>query len=360
MKTGIPSVLILCKTLKKGGAEKQAMITAKLLSRQGLSVTIIIWNGSRMDTANLKYLEDQHIGCIGLRGSLFRKLVDFLRHIRHQNVTVILSYLTLANFIAALTRMFMNNLVTVGGIRSEKLPYWKFLAERFVHNRINDCTVFNSHAAKEGFERRGFNSEKSVVIHNAVTVQPSNNGLRNDDEINVISVSRFIKSKDFSTALKSFSSLVAKYPKIRMKFLIVGYGKCEKSIRMLVKEFKLESHVQLIIDPPNVRELLAQSHIYLSTSLVEGLSNSIMEAMAAGLPVVATDVGDNSYLIEDSKNGYIVPCRNADIIAQNLEELILSVKIRNEYGEYGYSKIRNEFTEEQMLGKYMDLFEKLT
>ncbi len=360
MKTGIHSVLVLCKTLMKGGAEKQAMITAKLLAQQGMSVSILIWDGSSMDKANLRFLEDQQISCLGLRGSLFNKFTDFINHLRQQNVTLILSYLSLANFLGALAGIYKHNLITVGGIRSEKLPYFKFIVERFVHNRLNNRTIFNSYAAKDRFEGRGFNSGKSAVIHNAVITYRNNNVVRNDDEIILISVSRFIESKDYPTALKAFRYLVDKYPVKKMKFLIVGYGKCEKSIRVFIKKYGLESNIQMIIDPPNISELLACSDIYLSTSLVEGLSNSIMEAMAAGLPVVATDVGDNRFLIEDSKNGYIVPCRSADVIAHKLEHLILFNDIRKKFGEYSYWKIRNEFTEKHMLKKYMELIDELT
>ena len=354
------SILIFCKSLVKGGAEKQAMITAKLLAQQGMSVSILIWDGSSMDRANLRFLEDQQISCSGLRGSPFNKFADFINYLRQKDVTLILSYLSLANFLGAIAGIYNKNLVTVGGIRSERLPLFKFIVERFVHNRLNNRTIFNSYAAKNHFEGRGFNSGKSVVIHNAVMTYRNNNIVRNDDEIILISVSRFIESKDYPTALKAFRYLIDKYPVKKMKYLIVGYGKCEKSIRALIKKYGLESNIQMIIDPPNIGELLARSDIYLSTSLVEGLSNSIMEAMAAGLPVVATDVGDNRVLIEDSKNGYTVPCRNSDVIAHKLEQLILSNDIRKKYGEYSYWKIRNEFTEKHMLKKYQELIEELT
>lgn len=359
MKSVMPSVLVLCKTLRKGGAEKQAMIAAKLLSRQGMPVTIIIWDGTEMDEANLKYLENQHIISVGLRGSLFRKLTDFRNYIIQHHITLILSYLTLANFLGAISSLLDHNLKTVGGIRSEKLPVLKFLVERYVHNNINTCTVFNSHAARNGFIRRGFDPGKAFVIHNAAMIQPYSELPHDTNEISLISVSRFVKSKDFSTALKSFRYLVDKFPGVKIRFLIVGYGKCEGYIRGLIRKFDLDLRVDLIIDPPNIRELLARSDIYLSTSLVEGLSNSIMEAMAAGLPVVATDVGDNRYLIEESKNGYIVPCGDPEIIAQKLEPLIFSDELRKKFGEYSYFKIRTEFTEEQMLAKYMTLIEGL-
>ena len=84
----------------------------------------------------------------------------------------------------------------------------------------------------------------------------------------------------------------------------------ENEIRLLVRQLKLNTEVENLINPPNIPDILNACDIYLSTSLYEGLSNSIMESMVAGLPVVATNVGDNQYLIKDDYNGFLVPCRD--------------------------------------------------
>lgn len=334
-------------------------MTAKLLSQQGIRVTIIIWDGTKMDQANLKYLEDQDICSIGLTGNVFKKLVSLQRCLGQKNITLILSYLTLANVMGALASLRNRSIISVGGIRSEQLPSIKFLVERFVHNRINHCTVFNSHAARDGFVRRGFDHAKTRVIHNAIVVPPLSQS-HNGNEIRIITVSRFVKAKDFPTALRSFRILIDRNRDKNLRFLIVGYGKYEKTIRRLIKHYTLEGEVEIIIDPPNVRELLTSSDIYLSTSLAEGLSNSIMEAMASGLPVVATDAGDSRYLTEDSKNGFIVPAGDAETIAGKLELLVQSDELREEYGRYGYNKINTGFTEEMMLRRYLELIEELS
>src|SRR5664280_952701 len=86
---------------------------------------------------------------------------------------------------------------------------------------------------------------------------------------------------------------------LKFKYLIVGYGPLEKEIRHLAEELNLQKEVEILINPPNIPDILKTCNIYLSASLYEGLSNSIMEAMVAGLPVIATNVGDNCYLIKD-------------------------------------------------------------
>jgi glycosyltransferase involved in cell wall biosynthesis len=84
-----------------------------------------------------------------------------------------------------------------------------------------------------------------------------------------------------------------------------------------------------------------------------------MEAMVAELPVIATNVGDNQYLVKESFNGFVVPCGDVKLIACKLEYLGISEKIRNEFGKNSYRLIRDEFSEEKFLENYFKLFSRM-
>jgi glycosyltransferase involved in cell wall biosynthesis len=229
-----------------------------------------------------------------------------------------------------------------------------------MHNHLNDATVFNNFTGREKLVLRGFNPSKIHVIHNTIHIPPDENQSPGTDDINIISVCRFVNSKDFRTALVAFKKLLDNKPAKMIKYLIVGYGPLENDIRQMVTNLGLQNNVEILINPPNVSGLYKKSHIYLSTSLYEGLSNSIMEAMVAGIPIVATDVGDNRYLIKDSYNGFLVPCGSTDNIAWKLEYLITMDDIRNEYGKNSRFIIENEFSEEKFLENYFKLFSRMT
>ena len=85
-------------------------------------------------------------------------------------------------------------------------------------------------------------------------------------------------------------------------------------------------------NPSNLDEYLSKSDIYLSTSLFEGLSNSIMEAMAYSLPIIATDVGDNNYLVQDGYNGFVTNVKDVDEIAKKLLSLVIDKEKRLKMG----------------------------
>jgi glycosyltransferase involved in cell wall biosynthesis len=356
----MPSILIFCKTLLKGGAEKQALTLSKLLVEKNTKVLLICWCGNKIDSANLDFINNNSIRYIGLTGNFAKKFSVFLKVIKNEKISIVLSYLTKSNILAGIAKLFNRDLVTIGGIRTEKLPYYKFCIEKLVHNYLNNVTVFNNYSGKEKFEKRGFSTKKLHVIHNTIHVPLFEGNNKQNEETKIISVCRFVKSKDFRTALYCFKQLVEKNRDKKFKYLIVGYGPLESGIRLLVKNLNLENEVEILINPPNIPGILNTCDIYLSTSLYEGLSNSIMEAMVAGLPVIATNVGDNMYLIKDGYNGFIVPCGDINLIVEKLDYLTKFENVRNEFGSNSHSIIESEFSEKKFLENYYDLFSKIT
>ena len=315
-------IAIICKTFLKGGAEKQALILTKLLVDKGIDVILVNWYGEKVDQRNLKFISDNSIRYYPMSGSYLKKLNKFQKILKHDEISIIISYLTLANFVSGVSKILNRNVITIGGIRNERLPYYKFLFEKLIHNYLNDATVFNNYSAKEKFERRGFNPDKIYVIQNAIELKNLNlDSKSSNGEIKIVTVGRFVKQKDYETALKSFSNLVERNKDRQFRYYIVGYGPLEKEVRSMAEQLKIDNKIKVFINPPDVPAILKSSDIFLSTSLFEGVSNSIMEALVAGLPVVATNVGDNSYLVKNGKNGFLVPCKDVDTIVDKLEYL---------------------------------------
>jgi len=353
-------IAIICKTFLKGGAEKQALILARLLVEKDVEVYLFNWYGDRVDQKFLTYINDNSFIYYPLLGTHLTKFMHFKRIVKEKNISILVSYLTLSNLFSGLTRLMNNDTISIGGIRNEKLPWYKLFFERFIHNYVNDATVFNSFSAKNNFTKRGFKNDKIFVIQNAIELTGEETEKRaGNGEVRIITVGRFVKQKDYSTALFSFRKLLEERNDVRLKYCIVGYGPLEKQIRSLAEHLQIDSHMEFIINPVNVPEILKKSDIFLSTSLFEGVSNSIMEAMVAGLPIVATDVGDNKYLIRNGRNGYLVPIKDVEKVVNRLDYLVGSEEIRNEYGKNHRQILENEFSERKLLENYLELFKHL-
>jgi glycosyltransferase involved in cell wall biosynthesis len=353
------SIVVFCKTFLKGGAEKQALIISGLLKEKDAHVILVIWSGDKIDPANLSYIKKNSIEYVGLKGNPLSKFIHLLKLVRSEKISIVLSYLTLANFVSGILKVFQKDLITIGGIRTDKFPYYKFIFEKLVHNYLNDATVFNNYSAQTKFVKKGFRQDKIHVIHNAIEIPEAVQKRQSEGELRIITVARFVAPKDFHTALSSFKHLTEKKRVEKIRYYIAGWGPMESEIRTLVRELDLKNEVEILINPPDITGILKSCDIYLSTSLFEGLSNSIMEAMAAGLPVVATNVGDNKYLVRDSFNGFLVPCGDIRLIAEKLEHLVSLEDIRKEFGKNSYSIITEEFSEEKLLKHYFSLFSEL-
>ncbi len=350
-------IAVFCKTLLKGGSEKQALILSKLLSGENKKVSLINWSEGKVDPEYLEFIKINSLSYFALNGNVLKKYIRLVKILREERVSIILSYLTLPNFIAGISKIFLREIVTIGGIRNEKLPYHKFLFERWTHNNLNNASIFNNYSAKNKFTKRGFKSNKIFVIHNAIEsnhliVSPG----KARSDVRIVTVSRFVEQKDFTTALKSFKKLIDRNNSVAISYYIVGYGPMEQEINTLADDLNIMDRIKFFINPSNIPEILKDCDIYLSTSLFEGLSNSIMEAMVAGLPIVATDVGDNRYLIKEGYNGYLVPCKDINKIAEKLAILTESEELRRKYGDFSKSRIRDKFSNGNLLENYLKVF----
>ena len=145
---------------------------------------------------------------------------------------------------------------------------------------------------------------------------------------------------------------------IKFQYYIVGYGELESEIVCIINDYMLNDVVKIFINPDNIPELLINSDIYLSTSLFEGTSNSILEAMYANIPIVATDVGDNSYMVTDD-NGFLVKPKDATLISEKLLYLLLNSTIRKQMGNKSKERVVNNFGSEVFKRRNFLLLEDL-
>jgi glycosyltransferase involved in cell wall biosynthesis len=181
--------------------------------------------------------------------------------------------------------------------------------------------------------------------------------IREDRPIkHIVTTGRFVAQKDYLTMIK----VVAKLKELRQDFVmdIIGYGVEEANIRGWIDELGVADITNIYIKPDNVQEIVKDADIYLSTSLFEGTSNSIMEALNWSMPVVATNVGDNSHLIMDGKNGFLHNIGDVDGMAQSIAALLNSVELRNTYGKMSHQILLDNYSIDVFERRYLDIINK--
>jgi glycosyltransferase involved in cell wall biosynthesis len=363
MGNNIRRIIILTNTLKNGGSEKQSILLAGAL-REKYKTTLIVYYGKEYDEKLKTLSSENNVYPIFLEGSHLGKILFLYRLFKGNNNTVIFSYLATTNFLNAIIGSFAGIKFRIGGIRSTKLSYPKFFLQRILHNRLLTLSVFNNYAGQKSLCEKGFAVEKSIVIHNAIDIKlPAHNKKKDSRVFNILSIGRFIDQKDYFTSIDAVTLLANSIsgikPDAEIKYTIVGYGDLEGKIRSYILSKNLEKIIQIIINPPEISEYLAMADIYLSTSLNEGLSNSIMEAMEYSLPIVATNAGDNNYLVKDGYNGFLTPVKEAGVISARLLRLIKNDTERAEMGVNSYNLLRDSFSCLTFKQNYIELISGL-
>lgn len=344
-------ILLLTNTLKTGGAEKQCTYLFNELKK--LEETyLIVYYGDQCDQRMLNLYENFDNVLFLKEKSHLKKIYFIYKFIKTNRINVIISYLATVNVINGFVGFISGVKVRIGGIRSSNFNRRKFLIQKHVNNYLLSATIFNN---KKGFcysIENGFNINKSHQINNAIKL-PSIKKTHKKGKINILTVGRFVKDKDYFTALKVIDTI----REHNIIYTIVGFGVLENEIRNEIYRLNLEKKVSIVINPVSIEEYYNDADIYLSTSINEGLSNSIMEAMSFGLPIVATDVGDTSILVSE-KNGYLTNISNYLIIAQCIIELLDLPEVRSRKGKNSLEIINRGFSVDRMTEEYSKVINK--
>lgn len=343
---------ILVPTIKPGGAEKQAALLAVSLSKSH-EVHFISFHGmaDRSETI-LSMLRAADVKTHFLEGSAWRKCRELYNILKENKIGTAFNYLTYPDCVGAMVEKMAGVRTVYNGIRNSRLPLPKLVMEWFAHNFIADYTIFNCHSGADYFVSKGYRKSKAVVIPNCF---PCISGpiVRPGKEVKtIITVARFEEQKDYLTAIRAIVAL--KQVRKDFRFTIIGHGVLEQRIRDWVSEYEIEDVTTIHVAPDNVQEILREADIYISTSLFEGTSNSIMEAMNWSIPVVATDVGDNRCLVEDGRSGYLTKVGDIHTIAERLTFLLENDEQRCEMGRYG-NQILHRYSVENFENSYESL-----
>ncbi|OXT09511.1 glycosyltransferase family 1 protein [Thermoanaerobacterium thermosaccharolyticum] len=177
-----------------------------------------------------------------------------------------------------------------------------------------------------------------------------------EKDIVILTVAELIPRKNYIQTIEAIKKLVNKDK--NLYYLIVGTGELESKLKNYVLKNDLEKYIEFLGYRNNIPDLLNICDIFVLTSLHEGLPRCIMEAMAAGKPVVATDVRGNRDLVKDGTNGYLVPLDDVNATVDALQNLIESEDLRKKMGDEG-RKIIQDYSIDKVLKEMDEIYRRL-
>jgi len=206
------------------------------------------------------------------------------------------------------------------------------------------------------------------VVYNGVNLAPFAAGapdraaLRRElgvgpDDLVIVQVARLDYLKDHATAVRTLAHVVRRRPDARL--VLVGEGPEADRINDQVRRSGLEANLRPLGLRQDVARLLAAADVFLLTSISEGIPLTLIEAMAAGLPVVATRVGGVAEVVEDGGTGLLAAAGDDAALAGHVLRLAEDRALAGRMGERGRQRARQVFAEERMHAAYARLYDEL-
>ena len=216
--------------------------------------------------------------------------------------------------------------------------------------------------------RAGIRQERLRVIHNSIdplrfrsrdaAARAILEGLfATPPQVIVVAIGRLSPEKGFDQLVEAARLMVGTAS--RVGIVLIGDGPDRPMLEQRVRKLGLQSTIAFAGFRSDVDELLPAADILAQSSHTEGLPNVVLEACAAGIPVVATDVGGTSEIIDDGVNGFLIPPANPPALAGRLTSLVNSTELRHQMGERGQEMVKARFSFARQAEEYQTLFAAL-
>lgn len=363
------SILLVTPQLEIGGAEKQVIIWAKALQERGLKVGVVSSGGPllvELEQADIVHyhlpMQSRSLLQILRNGLALRRLLKKhpanILHAQSPTVALACRIALLGTKGKVVTTV---HLITPQNRRAT-VPLLKI---------ATDLTLTCSRQMRDELIKLGMPQKRVKAYPNSVDLKFFQSSVQsiseNDPKLEfkkqnrpiVITVARLEPDKGHRFLLSAIALMKEKQPELKPLFLIVGDGSTRPALEIQIKELKLESDVLLLGKRNDVPNLLAQADLFVLPSLREGLPLAIIEAMGAGLAVIASAVDGVPELVEDKVTGRLVKPGEVSALAEAVVEMLQNPSLAQIYGQNGREKALNDYYINRSIEKLIEIYQNL-
>jgi glycosyltransferase involved in cell wall biosynthesis len=249
-------------------------------------------------------------------------------------------------------------------------PVWLLRLDRVVANSFltHKMVAVSEGTRRFSIEEEGIRPDKLVTIHNGINLErfsidlppEAERKLRQEiglerDSLIILTVARLHPQKGHKYLIEAIPHIVRDFP--RARFLFVGDGELKEELTGQVEQAGLSDFVRFLGVREDVPQLLAISDLFVLPSLWEGLSNAVLEAMAAGVPVIASNVEGAPELIVHEKTGLLVSPADANALKQSVQHLLINESLRTSIAEASKESVERKFSQDANVVAFIDLYE---
>jgi glycosyltransferase involved in cell wall biosynthesis len=364
-----PVILYLITELSTGGAQMALLRLLKGLDRERFTPTVAcLYNGDGAVAQEIRALGIDVFDARMRHKADLPALWRLYRHIRHVRPTILHTSLFHAN----LPGRVLGRLVGLTGtpapiiICSERTmameSQWRYRANRWTIGLVDRVTAVSANVRKFCVSHIGLPAEKLVVIPNGVELPAGPlappEAARAElelplDGLVVGAVTRLDPVKGVDGLIQALAAIDG------VHLAVVGDGPERASLEALAGDLDVAERIHWAGHRRDVPRLLPAFDLFVQPSLHEGMPNTILEAMAAGLPVVATAVGGTPEVVVDGVTGLLVPPRDPSGLTEAIASLLRDPGLRRTMGRAGRGRVAERFTVERMIEQTEKVYEQL-
>lgn len=332
-------IALFISSLQKGGSERVMVNLAEYLHEKKYDVILVTQYQKENEygiSPGIRRVYSEPDG-LQLRGGRIRNFCarfNALRDIwKAYKPDVILSFLGKNNLMAVATAAFLPSSVAVS-VRGEPTMEYEGkvmqMLAKFIF-RFADGVALQTERARAFFPRAV--RKKSVILSNPLNPQFLDREICMDREDLIVAAGRLDENKNHTMLIHAFGKIAEEYPAV--KLVIYGEGELREKLGSLISEKGLSDRISMPGSVDDVADRIGKARIFALTSNTEGMPNSIMEAMALGIPVVSTDCpcGGPAELIQDGVNGILVPVGDAYALADAFRRILEDRDFEKKLGE---------------------------
>jgi|SRR5579863_247603 len=362
-----PIRIAFCITdLDPGGAERALVQLVTRLDRQRWEPAVFCLSGPGA-LADELHAASIPVTCLGAtRWNRFAVILRLARKLRQFRPAILQTFLFHANLAGRIAGRLAGVKQIVAGIRvAEKRSQARLWLDRWTNGLVVANVCVSQAVADFSISQSGLSPRKIVVIPNGVDVArfagaaPADLtalGIPRGSQA-LLTIGRLDRQKGLSTLIEAAAVVIPKFTQAH--FLLVGEGPQRPEIERLIHDKGLANRVHLAGWRPDITELLAAGTALILSSLWEGMPNVILEAMAAGLPVVATRVEGTAELVIERSTGLLVPPQSPPELAAAIESILTDPVPAKAMGQLGRERVTSEFSWQKIVDRYSELYRAL-
>ncbi len=363
------NVLYIILNLGQGGAERVVIDLAKTLDRSRFNPTVCCLYdkgpfAEELERENIKVIALNKKRRVEL--SIIKKLIGI---IRENDIHIVHTHLWGPNFWGRIAAKIAKTPVIIATEHNEDT--WKskfyFLLDKWLFHWTDRVIAVSNGVKKFYVNKAGLDAKKIEVIHNGINVNKEEGnqfsisrlkkelGIKGDESVLAV-IGRLVPQKGHRYFLMALKELLAKY---RIRGLIIGSGPLEQELKEFSQNLGLQNNVIFTGFRQDVPNLLKAIDVLVMPSLREGLPITSLEAMAVGVPVVATKVGGTPEVIIDGQTGILVAPNSHTALKEGISRLIDNSNLSPQIINNAKTRIKAEFSIAKMVNTTERLYEEL-